>query len=190
MHRARTSIFRVLDFYLLVVCTLLLTVAVNPWCLRDSISHSQDVVDIDISPDGHLFVVSSVSNEMIVYNMLTMSPIFTYDNSPKNVLTAKFSKDQQFIVMGSKASHTVRVFLARDPFTELGNFNAGHINTNGVDVNQQSDRILTCGDDRTVKMWSFNAAMSSFTQVNSKSDAEKIVSCSFGKKSNRIAIGT
>jgi WD40 repeat protein len=86
-----------LKFVILIsLCVLSYT-----WCEKSHFYESDQVNEVDISPDGTMIATVSDSRKAIVWNFKTMQPIFNFTcSNGEEMNTVKFSKDQRFLAAG------------------------------------------------------------------------------------------
>ena len=115
------------------------------------------------SPDGRYLAVGGDSLKVVVFNVGSWDRKWTLPGHEGSILCLDFSPDSRYLASGSGTDKVIPQ-NAGENITRVWDMNTGFPVTVlkghrdgvlGVRWSHKGDRIATCSDDRTIRIWSF-----------------------------------
>lgn len=108
---------------LLLLLFLSLSYTVFAWCERTHFAETDQINDIDFSPDLTMVVTGGKSKKVIIWNFTNLHPIATVSYS-NTITSVRFSKNQNWIAVGQSGSNTVNI-RSGSTFASVTSFSVG-----------------------------------------------------------------
>jgi WD40 repeat protein len=95
----------------LIIFLLFAAQVQGQWVHNGSITYSNDVWEVNFSPDGQYVVVASNDQNHCIITVETRSMDYCFPSAPSPAFTAKFSPNHQYVAFGFQDG-TVRIMTA------------------------------------------------------------------------------
>ena len=153
-----------------------------------TLSHSDDVTDIDYSPDGRTLASSSRDNTVKVWNVDTGAVVRTLSHS-SGVLCVAFSPDGTMIASGTTNPGGVNVAKIWDAETGAGlaTFTTHASGITCVTFSPDSSKLATGSGDETIKIWDVETKSQIY---HLESHTDEITSVFFSPDGNQLISGS
>jgi WD40 repeat protein len=128
------------------------------WCLETyNINTGQDVFQMDISPNQQ-YIVAGLETKIQIYNYATRAAGCSYTHGGL-VRSLKFHPSSTKFALGIETD-TLRIVTVTTTATcSLSKSLAtGHAKVLGIDFNSDGSKMVTCGDDKTFRVWNMTPA--------------------------------
>lgn len=130
---------------LLLLLFLSLSHTALAWCERTHFAETNQINDIDFSPDRTMVVTGGSSKKVIIWNFTNLHPIATVPYS-NTITSVKFSKNQNWIAIGQSGSSTVNI-ISGSTFASVTSFSVGSSSVAELDFSWDNTRLLVCGSN-------------------------------------------
>jgi WD40 repeat protein len=129
-------------------------------------------------------VTTSNSGRAKIWNAHTFTQLNSYSISSPNY--AKFSKDNSMIAIAANQNNIV-ILSSSGSF--ITNVNSGQTQVNEVDFNENTNRMISCGQAQQTNFYSINAGPSFVNSFNTGPLGSSNTCCRFNRNTNDIAVG-